>query len=113
MLECVRHSQHKRDVKLAFDLFGDWDYRFTLESQAATVFSAWEQQIGKFLHETTLDSPDVRASLGNHPSAQSAFYLQVKEWAIEKESHHKMCHVLELGRNTCQEFMAYTLEKAL
>ena len=44
MLRCVELGKRSdQDFSLAFSLFRDWDYRFTLESQAATLFAAWEQ----------------------------------------------------------------------
>ena len=117
MLTCVKHSMHslnQHKFRLTFDLFKDWDFRFNLDSQAATLFSAWEQQISLYLHETTLDSADVRLSLHNHPSAQSAFYVEVRKWAkSDGPLNHPMCKVEELRENSCQEFMLFTLEKAL
>jgi len=42
MLECARIGAQGLNLKVAFDLFERWDYRFTIESSAASIFEAWE-----------------------------------------------------------------------
>jgi hypothetical protein len=77
-------------------LFKGWDYRFNEDSSAATLFMQWENTISVYLHETTLDSLDVRLGLANHPSYQSSLYVRIKEWAEQERTIERMCFVEEL-----------------
>lgn len=52
-----------RDLTKALSIFNNWDYKFGLESSAATLFMAWENAMSYYFHETTIDSSDVRLSL--------------------------------------------------
>ena len=66
------------------------------------------------MHETTIDSVRLRRSLINYPGGEQFLFTSAAEWAQETTSTHAAhCLVKELGqKNSCQEFMAYTLAKA-
>lgn len=121
MLKCARVGNRGRDLGIAFQILSDWDYRFDLESSGATLFHEWETQISKHLHNEVIADDNVRLSLLNHPAAQSSFFVSVKEWAQEKATRETRCYLPEINenqpsnqlKNTCQEFMAHTLMKAL
>ena len=84
------------------------------ESAAASLFMMWEFQIATYAHETKIDSLAARQSLFNPPASQSSFYKMVSEWAHESSSQWEVCQLTSfLSPNTCQEFMAFTLDQAL
>lgn len=63
MIKCVQSGMGSRDLTKALSIFNNWDYKFGLESSAATLFMAWENAMSYYFHETTIDSSDVRLSL--------------------------------------------------
>ena len=42
MIECVMSGHKGRDIGRALQILKTWDFRFSLDSTAATLFSAWE-----------------------------------------------------------------------
>jgi hypothetical protein len=48
---------------VAFAIFENWDFKFTVESSAANLFNSWEIQMANYLHETTIGSKEFRVSL--------------------------------------------------
>jgi len=44
-------------------LFSNWDFKFTSDSAAASVFHEWELYISLFLHETKITSAVVRCAI--------------------------------------------------
>ena len=42
MLKCAIKGNRGRDIGQAIKLLQSWDYRFDLNSSAATLFQAWE-----------------------------------------------------------------------
>ena len=75
---------------------------------------AWEFAIGTYMHETKIDDVRVRRGILNQPTTEEFLYKQVAKWAKEKDAKEVYCQVYELNAdNTCQEFMAFTLAKAI
>ena len=87
MLACVKTGNKGRDLGKAIHLFDDWNFKFDVESSAASLFTVWESKIGEFLHETTIPSVDMRRSFGNHPAYASSLFLQIRNWAKSKETY--------------------------
>ena len=113
MLACVKHGHKGRDLGKAVHMFDKWDFKFDVRSSPASLFTVWESKINLHLHETTIPSTDMRKSFSNHPAYMSSLYLQIRQWAQEKETYEVQCRLTELeSKNSCQEFMAYTLEAA-
>jgi acyl-homoserine lactone acylase PvdQ len=96
MLDCVKSGHKGRDLGKAIHLFDNWNFKFDVESSAASLFTVWESKIGEYLHETTVPSADMRKSFGNHPSSASSVFLQIKNWAKSKETFEVQCRLLEL-----------------
>ena len=96
MLKCAVKGNKGRDIGHAVQLLQSWDYRFDLNSSAATLFQTWEDTMAEFLHEMTIDSPEIRKSLQNHPAYLSSFYLQVKQWAAVDETREPQCYLKDI-----------------
>lgn len=62
MLKCVKSGHKGRDLGKAIQIFDNWNYKFDVESSAASLFASWEMQMSIYLHETTVSSIDMRKS---------------------------------------------------
>jgi acyl-homoserine lactone acylase PvdQ len=96
MLNCVKAGHKGRDLGKAIHIFDNWNFKFDVESSAASLFSVWESKIVENLHETTVPSIDMRRSFGNHPTYASSVFLQIKNWARSKETHEVQCRLFDL-----------------
>lgn len=75
-------DEQKAKVENAMSLLSRWDYRFDSDSSAASIFHAWEIQIGYFLHETKIESPVARMMLSYGGNNIGQFmWVSIKEWA--------------------------------
>ena len=75
MLSCVKIGNKGRDLGRAIHIFDDWNFKFDVESSAASLFTVWESKICELMHETTVPSIDMRRSFGNHPTFASSLFL--------------------------------------
>jgi len=69
MLYCVEKAKIKLNeaqearIAIAKKLLSTWDFQFTSDSAAASIFAAWEFHLAYYLHETKIESPVVRVSV--------------------------------------------------
>jgi acyl-homoserine lactone acylase PvdQ len=66
------------------------------------------------MHETKMIGRKARLGLFTAPHNEYFVYNSIKEWAKSSDPvYEEYCYVTELkGKNSCQEFMAYTLSRA-
>ena len=84
------------------------------DNHQAAISEAWEFAIATYMHETKIDDVRIRRRLLNVPSSEEFVYKEISRWAKESVTRESYCLVYELASdNTCQEFLAYTLAKAL
>ena len=104
----------KQKAKLGQKIMQGWDFRMNKESPQAAIAEAWEFAIATYMHETKIDDVRIRRGLLNFPSSEEFVYKEISRWARESVTREPYCLVYELGAdNTCQEFVAYTLAKAI
>ena len=104
----------KARAKLGQKLLRGWDFRMNKDNHQAAISEAWEFAIATYMHETKIDDVRIRRGLLNVPSSEEFVYKEISRWAKESVTRESYCLVYELASdNTCQEFLAYTLAKAL
>lgn len=113
----LNEAQHAK-VKTALALFSDWDFNFTRESAAASVFFAWEYHLAYYLHETKISSPVNRISISYGCPVNQFTWLSIQEWAKTMRdtgvsTHAEYCAVNEIPGDDCLNFMVYTLVKGI
>ena len=81
VMACLDSNAGDRDAQLMTSLLEEWDFKFTLDSPAASFWLQWERAMGNHFHEMKISSEDFRKSLSNHPAYMSAFYKRVHDWA--------------------------------
>jgi acyl-homoserine lactone acylase PvdQ len=124
MLYCVEKATiqlsdiQRAKVATAVQIFADWDYHFTSDSAAASVFMAWEIMLSYYLHEKKITSPVNRVSLSYGCPLNQFTWLSIQEWAANmreygKSTHAEYCAVNEIAGDDCLNFMMYTLVKAV
>ena len=75
---------------------------------------AWEFAIANYMHETKISDSRIRRGIMTYTGTENFLYKSVAKWAAETDTQEVFCHVYELhADNNCQEFMVYTLAKAI
>ena len=105
-------------IQFARQLLLDWDFKFTKESAAASIFSAWEFQISYYLHEKKIPSPKLRIAISFGATSLSFVFKMIKNWAdamrnSNTSTEEEFCALNEIPGKNCLNFMTYTLVQAL
>lgn len=103
------------NMQVVNQIFDQWNYEFKRTSPAAALFAAWEFEISSYLQETKIESLEVRRTLFNNPQSTVSMYKRFREWSqAEGPVQSELCLLYALdSNNTCQQFMAFTLQKAI
>jgi acyl-homoserine lactone acylase PvdQ len=67
MIKCVNLGNIGFDIDFALKILKNWDFKFTKDSQAASIFEMWEFYISTYMHETKIVQKETRRSLSSHP----------------------------------------------
>lgn len=119
MLDLVKKGIEQGSVEVNMlvvnKIFDNWNYEFKRTSPAAALFAAWEFEISSYLQETKIESIDIRRTLFNNPQSTTSMYKRFRDWSeSEGPIVSELCLVYALdSNNTCEQFMAFTLQKAV
>ena len=67
-------------VGVARAVFSKWDYRFSKESNSASMYAAWEYMIATYLHEMKIEGVTARRNFGYTFMGEHFLNRQAQEW---------------------------------
>ena len=71
-------------VQKAIGFLKQWDFKFELHQVQAAIYLAFENSFATYFQETKIDDADVRRGIHGNVIIENFFYLQIHEWADQK-----------------------------
>lgn len=63
---------------------------------------AWEFAISTYLHSSKIDNVTMRRGILGQAATEEFIFMQISEWAKEKETYAEWCYIYELDlKNSC------------
>lgn len=83
-------------------MFKGWDFKFSIESSAASLLEEWELQLATYMHNVMIVQKEVRRTFSGNPLYMGFIFKEIRRWSTEKETREPYCLLLELNsNNTC------------